>query len=677
MNVTLNTYALGHKSTNQINKINLNCYGNINNTGLQKDSFEKSPISFLGKLGEKYEDSILFSELELARLDYKPKLAPALKNGIDRLQVAEGENTESVEDQNNIKNLFPETYGQPCLTFKTSEEKKNSKPLKVGVLLSGGQASGGHNVITGLYDALKKANSKSEIYGILGGPKGLIKGKYTKLTNDKIDKYRNQGGFDMLVAGRDKIEKPEDFDGVLRTCKELGLNAVVIIGGDDSNTNAAVLAEWFKQKGEDIKVIGCPKTIDGDLKNEHIETSFGFDTATKTYSEIVGNIAKDTLSNQKYWQFVRVMGRAASHVALEVGVKTHPNITLISEEIKKNRLSTDDVAKQIAEIIAKRAEAGKNYGVAVIPEGLLEFTTDFSPLIKELDKIVIYSNPIADALEFLKTEEVISKDKSMDENLALLNEYILEHKHYKEEDKNAAVIKGYEKLPKELKEELIETFIKAHKKLNPKDLATELIAEQDLSASNNKTFDSMPSFIKKPILAPRDPHGNIAFSQIETEKFLIDKITKILKEMKAKGQYDGKFSTLTDFQGYGGRAGLPSNFDCDYGYSLGYSAAALINSGKTGYIATVNNLHEDAKNWTAGGTPLTTMMNMEERDGVSKPVIQKALVDLDGPVFKIFKQNRQEWTYNDKYLCPGPIQFDGETKDCITKTLKIESANKH
>lgn len=675
MNVTLNPFAIRQKNALSLNK------NNTNGMTMPKDFLGANQIDSVNFTGTsdastvRNSSEVDSSPLEVQRLKYQPKLPPAFAKGIDRLEIVEGETTESVADQDEIKALFPKTYGQPSLKFQKSKERKPAKPMNVGVLLSGGQASGGHNVITGLYDALKKANPRSEVYGILNGPKGLIEGNYTKLTDEIVNSYRNQGGFDMLVSSRAKIEKPEDFEGVLRTCKRLGLNAITIIGGDDSNTNAAVLAEWFKEKEENIQVIGCPKTIDGDLKNEHIETSFGFDTATKIYSEIVGNIAIDTLSNQKYWHFIRVMGRSASHVTLEVALKTHPNITLISEEIKQKGRSLDDVATLMAEIIANRAESGKNFGVAVIPEGLLEFTTDFSPLIKELDKIVVYANPIADALEVLRTEKVISKDNSTEKNLASLESYISKHKHYKEENKNEIVIKEYEKLPQTLKEELVDTYTKSHKKLNPRDLAVELIAEQNLNQANRKTFDSMPSFMKEPILKPRDPHGNIEFSKIKTEEFLIDKVTKVLKDMKAKGKYNGEFNALTDSQGYGGRAGLPSNFDCDYSYSLGYSAAALINSGKTGYIATVKNLYKDSDKWVAGGAPLTMMMNMERRGGKMKPVIQKALVDLNGPIFKKFKENRSNWAYNDKYLCSGPRQFSGGTEEFRTKTLRIEAEN--
>lgn len=675
MKVTLNPSVIGQKYSLSLNKINTNgmtmpkYFLGAN----QIDSVNFTGTSDVSPVRHYSEEN--FSPLEVQRLKYQPKLPPSLTKGIDRLEISEGETTESVADQDEIKALFKETYGQPSLKFQKSKERKPAKPMKVGVLLSGGQASGGHNVITGLYDAIKEANPRSEVYGILGGPKGLIDGKYTKLTDEVVDPYRNQGGFDMLISGRDKIEKPEDFEGVLRTCKRLGLNAITIIGGDDSNTNAAVLAEWFKKHGENIQVIGCPKTIDGDLKNEHIETSFGFDTATKTYSEIVGNIAIDTASAQKYWQFVKVMGRSASHVALEVGMKTHPNITLISEEIKQKGLSLDDVATLMADIIARRAESGKNYGVAVIPEGLLDFIPEIDPMIKALDTIVITAHPIADSFAELVSKKIINKKNLPEENLQIVKEHIQTRKHYADKDKNSKVIESFNALPEKVKNELVKLFVFSHRKLNPAALAVEMIAELSLDEKNAKVFESMPSLIKPQLLQPRDEHGNLPVSQIDTEKLLIEKITEKLKEMKAEGKYSGKFKALNDFQGYGGRAGLPSNFDCDYGYSLGYSAAALINSGKTGYIATIKNLYEDTDKWVAGGAPLTMMMNMERRGGKMKPVIQKAMVDLNGPIFKKFKENRSDWAYNDKYLCPGPIQFDGPTKDFKTKTLRIEAEN--
>lgn len=609
MNLTLNPYDISHKSKPSLNRINPSFLTpNIKLNNMPLDTFEKSQISFtsLNKKNELLDG--IFSPLEIARLQYQPKLTPAMRQGIAKLEVVEGDSTESISDQDEIKTLFPNTYGQPALTFKTTDERKPAKTMKVGIILSGGQASGGHNVITGIYDALKQANPKNEIYGFLGGPSGLVEGKCIKLTDETIDKHRNMGGFSMFGSGRTKLEKEAQFEKALANCKRLGISAVTIIGGDDSNTNAAVLAEWFKNKGEDIQIIGCPKTIDGDLKNENIETSFGFDTATKTYSETVGNIQKDAASAKKHWHFVKLMGRNASHVTLEVAMQTHPNITLISEEVAEKQMSLEDVVDSVASSIAKRSEAGKNYGVAVIPEGLIEFIPEMKSMISNLN----------DVLPELESNSRFSDVELSKEKFALV--------------------------------------------------------EEELEEENAKVYHSLPDLIKEQLLNERDPHGNVIVSAIDTDKLLIEMVKMKLDQMKKDGDYSGKFSTQSHFCGYEGRAGLPSNFDSDYCYSLGYSAAALINSGKTGYIATVKNLSEKTDKWIAGGTPLTMMMNMEKRNGEMKPVIKKALVDTNGPVFKELKKHREEWALSDNYLCPGPIQFYGPNKiaDKITETLKLE-----
>ncbi len=546
-----------------------------------------------------------FSPLEAARLSYQPKLPAVFKNGILALGITAGAATTAVADSDKIKELFPKTYGQPALTFDSSEKMSDAKPHKVGVILSGGQASGGHNVITGLYDALKGANPQTQVYGFLGGPKGLIDGKYIELTDDFVNDYRNQGGFDMIGSGRDKLEKEEQFESVLKNCKNMGIDAITIIGGDDSNTNAAMLAEWMAQKGEDIKVIGCPKTIDGDLKNAQIETSFGFDTATKTYSESVGNIERDMASSKKYWDFIKVMGRSASHVALEIALQTHPNMTLISEEVEAKNMTLGDVVNSIADSVVSRAKDGKNYGVIVITEGVIEFIPEFKSMISNLDKVL----PEAE-----KDAQYISS--SMD--------------------------KKYEKIASALNEDA------------------------------SKLFKSLPSNIKTQLLTEkRDSHGNFPVSALETDKLLIEMVKTELAKRKEQGTYDGKFAALSQFCGYEGRAGLPSNFDADYCYSLGYSAATLINSGKTGYIASVSNLKETPDKWIAGGSPVTMMMNMEERNGKMKPVIQKALVDLNGPVFAEFAKNRENWMKEDSYVNPGPIQFFGPEEMCDKKTMTL------
>ncbi|MCM1339059.1 MAG: diphosphate--fructose-6-phosphate 1-phosphotransferase, partial [Muribaculaceae bacterium] len=477
----------------------------------------------------------------------------------------------------------------------------------VGVILSGGQAPGGHNVIAGLYDALKNANSENKLYGFLGGPSGIIEGKYIEFTDEYIDSYRNTGGFDIIGSGRTKLETEEQFKSSLEVCKKLNISAVVIIGGDDSNTNAALLAEWFVKNNTGIQVIGCPKTIDGDLKNEQIEISFGFDTATKTYAELIGNIERDANSAKKYWHFVKIMGRSASHVALEASLQSQPNITLISEEVEAKKMSLSSIIDYMSDIIARRAENGKNFGIAVIPEGLIEFIPEMGSMISNL-------NDIMASLE---------KDSSF---------------------VNAASAEKFS------------------------------IVESKLDSENAKVYSSLPALIKEQLLADRDPHGNVQVSKIETEKLLIEMISARLSEMKKAGRFNGKFSAQSHFFGYEGRCAFPSNFDADYCYSLGYNAFALINFGLTGYLSSVRNLTAPASEWIAGGVPLTMMMNMEKRHGEMKPVIQKALVRLDGPVFKQLQDNREDWAMNDRYLFAGAIQYFGPSSvaDITTVTLQLE-----
>ena len=503
--------------------------------------------------------------LQEERLKYRPKLPSILSVGADRLNAVEGKQTTALKDADEIAEMFPNLYGQPIVTFdiKSGFNFKASPLRNVGVILSGGQAPGGHNVISGLYDALKEANPKSKIYGFLGGPSGIIDGKYIELTDEVIDKYRNTGGFDIIGSGRTKLDKEADFEKSLESCKKLGINSVVIIGGDDSNTNAALLAEWMLKNNTGVQVIGCPKTIDGDLKNEQIEASFGFDTAAKTYSELVGNIERDALSAKKYWHFIKVMGRSASHVALEVALQTHPNITLISEEVAAKQMPLDKIVNDIADVVAERAEQGKNYGTVIVPEGLIEFI--------------------------------------------------------------------------------------------PKD-----------------SLESLPDSIKSQF--SRDPHGNLEVSKIDTEKLLMEMVSEKLHKMAEHGEYTGKFSPQGHFLGYEGRCAFPSNFDADYCYSLGYNAAALLLTGKTGYMSTVKNLTAPYSKWQPGGVPLTSMMNIENRKGKDVPVIQKALVELDGKPFQQLAQNRKNWALNDDYLSPGPIQYYGPSRLCDqpTITLKLE-----
>ena len=550
-----------------------------------------------------------FSPLHKERLNYKPKLAGILSKGINNVKVSLGENTTAVKDKEEIKELFRDVYGQPIVSFNDNGETLNQTKKNVGVILSGGQAPGGHNVIAGLYDALKQSNPANKLYGFLGGPSGIIEGKYIEFDDKYIDSYRNTGGFDIIGSGRTKLETEEQFEQTLKTCKSLDIDAVVIIGGDDSNTNACMLAQWLKAKNTGIQVIGCPKTIDGDLKNSQIEISFGFDTATKTYSELVGNIERDANSAKKYWHFIKLMGRSATHVGLEVALQTQPNITLISEEVEAKKQSLKSIVDYITDVVVRRSNAGKNFGVALIPEGLIEFIPEMKTMISNLNDILA----------------VLEKDS------AFVNA--------SNEDKYKTI-------------------------------------EQKLDLTNASVFNSLPDLIKAQLLMDRDPHGNVQVSKIETEKLLIEMVKTNLKKLKAEGKYNGKFSEQAHFFGYEGRCAAPSNFDADYCYSLGYNAFALILGGFTGYLSCIKNLTEPANKWMAGGVPLTMMMNMEKRHGKMKPVIQKALVELDGPVFKEFEANREKWALNDCYVYPGAIQYFGPSEVCDVTTITLQLEQK-
>ena len=541
------------------------------------------------------------SALQLARAAYQPKLPKALQGAV---KIKEGQPTQSVGDQEEIKNLFPNTYGMPIVQFEPATEA-NTKKMNVGIILSGGQAPGGHNVITGLFDQIKKLNPENRLFGFILGPGGLVDHNYMELTADIIDNYRNTGGFDMIGSGRTKLEKVDQFEKGLEIIRELDIKAIVIIGGDDSNTNACVLAEYYAAKNYGVQVIGCPKTIDGDLKNDQIETSFGFDTACKTYSELIGNIERDCNSSRKYWHFIKVMGRSASHIALECALQTQPNICLISEEIEAKAMSLDDIVDYIANAVAARAADGNNYGSVIIPEGVIEFI----PAIKKL---------IAQLNDVLATPEAkeISRDEQVD-------------------------------------------FLKSH-----------------LTEENLKVFNSLPVGVARQLALDRDPHGNVQVSLIETEKLLSTMVSQKLEKMKKEGKYVGKFAALHHFFGYEGRCAAPSNFDADYCYALGTSAAQLIANGKTGYMAIVKNTTAPAEQWIAGGVPITMMMNMEKRAGEMKPVIRKALVELDGAPFKEFAAHRDEWARKTAYVYPGPIQYWGPTEVCDqpTRTLALEQA---
>ena len=543
------------------------------------------------------------SALQKERAGYQPKLPKALQGAV---KVQEGAPTQSVDNQEDIKKLFPNTYGMPLVEFVPADSANNAK-INVGIILSGGQAPGGHNVISGLFDEVKKLNPENRLYGFLMGPGGLVDHNYIEITAENLQAYRNTGGFDMIGSGRTKLEKEEQFEKGLEILRKLDIKAVVIIGGDDSNTNACVLAEYYAAKQYGVQVIGCPKTIDGDLKNDQIETSFGFDTATKTYSELIGNIERDCNSARKYWHFIKLMGRSASHIALECALQTQPNICLISEEIEAKDQTLNDIVENIAEVVAYRAAQGNNFGVVLIPEGLIEFVPAIGRLIQELNDLLA-----AHGAEYLNLDKQAQRV------------YILEH----------------------------------------------------LSAENKATFETLPEGVARQLSLDRDPHGNVQVSLIETEKLISAMVAAKLDQWKKEGKYTGKFAAQHHFFGYEGRCAAPSNFDADYCYALGSSAAQLIANGKTGYMAIVKNTTAPADQWKAGGVPITMMMNMERRNGEMKPVIRKALVELDGAPFKTFAAQRDKWAKETCYVYPGPIQYWGPSSVCdlTTKTLELEQA---
>lgn len=545
------------------------------------------------------------SPLSVARAAYQPKLPKALNADV---ALEKGNPTQSVGNQEQIKQLFPNTYGLPLVHFVEGQPKVH-KTINVGVILSGGQAPGGHNVISGIFDGLKKLNPANKLYGFLGGPSGLVDHKYKELTSDIIDRYRNSGGFDIIGSGRTKLEQTWQFDKGAEICKQLGISAIIIIGGDDSNTNACILAEYYAQKKLPIQVIGCPKTIDGDLKNDAIETSFGFDTACKTYAELIGNIQRDAASALKYWHFIKLMGRSASHIALECALQTHPNVCIISEEVAEKNWTLRNVIDMIVDSVIRRAEQGYNYGTVLVPEGLLEFVPDMKALIAELNDL------LADDTEF---------------------------KQIRTSEKNAYI-------------------------------------ERHLSQANAETFRSLPAFIASQLTMDRDAHGNVQVSLIETEKLLIEMTKVRLAELKDKGTYKGDFKTISHFFGYEGRCAFPSNFDADYCYSLGYNAANLIDNGLTGYMSIIKNTYYAADKWLAGGVPISSMMNMEHRNGKDVPVIRKSLVDLHGAPFRCLEQLRPVWSGpTDHFAAPGPIQLFGPEEVCDrrTRTLYLETLDK-
>ena len=548
------------------------------------------------------------SPLQKARYSYQPKLPMILRSEMSEIEAVEGAKTESARDKEKIQALFPTTFGQKEISFQKGKSKAEKKKHVVGVILSGGQAPGGHNVVSGLYDALKKADKDNELIGFLGGPSGLTDDKFIVFTDEYINEFRNTGGFDIIGSGRTKLETTEQFEKAAAVCKKHGITAITIIGGDDSNTNAAVLAEYFKAHDTGVQVIGCPKTIDGDLKNDDIEISFGFDTATRTYSELIGNIERDANSAKKYWHFIKLMGRSASHIALECALETQPNVCLISEEIEKKEMSLSQIADYVAKSVADRAENGMNFGVVLIPEGLVEFVPEVKKLISEINDTLA-----AKAEEFEKA--VSPKDK-----VAFMHKY--------------------------------------------------------LTAESDAVFSILPESIQAQMMADRDPHGNVQVSRIESEKLVSSLVEAKLAEMKKEGKYNGKFNPLHHFFGYEGRCAFPSNFDSDYCYSLGYNAFMLIQSGCTGYLSSIRNLSAPASEWKAGGMPITKMMNIERRHGEDKPVIKKALVELDGKPFKYFEERRDKWAKETCFTYPGAIQYYGPESVCdiTTVTLKLEQS---
>ena len=541
------------------------------------------------------------SNLQIARAAYQPKLPLAL---LGPVKAVEGAPTQSVGNQEEIKALFPNTYGMPVIEFEAGEAQQ-LPAINVGVILSGGQAPGGHNVISGLFDGIKSINPDSKLYGFILGPGGFVDHKYMELTADIIDEYRNTGGFDIIGSGRTKLEKEDQFEKGIEILRELNIKALVIIGGDDSNTNACVLAEYYAAKNYGVQVIGCPKTIDGDLKNEQIETSFGFDTACKTYSELIGNIQRDCNSARKYWHFIKLMGRSASHIALECALQCQPNICLVSEEVEAKAMSLDDVVTYIATAVAKRAEDGKDFGTVLIPEGLIEFIPAIKKLIAELNDV-------------LASEEAQTLGRSQQID-----------------------------------------YVKQH--ISPENLAV---------------FNSLPTSVARQLALDRDPHGNVQVSLIETEKLLSAMVAAKLDRWKKSGKYKGKFATQHHFFGYEGRCAAPSNYDADYCYSLGFNASRLIANGKTGYMSIIKNTTAPAAEWIAGGVPITMMMNLERRNGKMKPVIRKALVELDGAPFKYFASKRDEWARETKYVYPGPIQYFGPTEVCDQPTITLQLEQK-
>lgn len=520
------------------------------------------------------------------RRDYQPRL-PRVFSSFSQLCLREDLQVFKIEPD--VKALLEPICHQHRVLLTTVGEPLPRRPLLVGVVFSGGQAAGGHNVISGLFDALMRFHPSSRLFGFLNGPSGVVKGDSIELTAAHVAPYRNQGGFDLIGSGRTKIETPEQFAEAKQVVEKLQLDGLVIIGGDDSNTNAALLADYFLREQCICRVIGVPKTIDGDLRSEDVEISFGFDTACKTYSEFIGNIARDALSARKYTFFIKLMGRSASHIALECALQTHANLTLIGEELAERKITLSQLVNEIADLIVLRAEAGKNYGVILIPEGILEFIPECRSLINELNTALANSTP----------EEAIAA----------------------------------------------------------------------LTPASAACLQAMPGTIQKQLLMDRDPHGNVQVSKIESERLLLEMVESELKRRCFKG----KFSGQPLFCGYEGRSGFPSPFDTHYCYALGYMAAFLLQGGLTGYMAFIKGLTHPVEEWEGGGVPLAPLIHIERRKGKAKPVIAKAMVDLQGGAFMAFQNSRQKWAIEDHYIYPGPMQFFGprELSDSIPLSLTL------
>jgi pyrophosphate--fructose-6-phosphate 1-phosphotransferase len=546
------------------------------------------------------------SPLHNARFAYIPKFPEIFASPIASIKAIPTEVIEPKQDKEALKEIFEHSFGKPAMKFGTGENIFAAKTLQVGVLLSGGPAPGGHNVISGLFDGLKKGSSSSRLIGFKGGPSGLVNNSFLEITADLVDAYRNTGGFDMVGSGRTKIETPEQFEKALATAKLHNLDALVVVGGDDSNTNAALLAEYFATHGSSICVVGVPKTIDGDLRNEWIEASFGFDTATRTYSELIGNICRDAPSGRKYWHFIRLMGRSASHIALECALQTRANVTLISEEVAAKAMSLGQVVDTIASSVIARASKGENFGVVLIPEGLIEFVPEMKTLISAINDLLAHEGKEFKDLSGIAEQRDFMKKRLLPEASTL--------------------------------------------------------------------FASLPEDIQAQLCWDRDPHGNVQVSRIETEKLLISMVRERLSKAAEEGLYSGKFDFQSHFLGYEGRCAFPTNFDADYCYSLGFTAYLLALNGFTGYIASIRNLASPASEWIPGGIPLVSMMNIEHRHGSDKPVIKKALVELDGKPFHYFATQRDKWALSSDYRLPGGIQYFGPPAitDAPSLTLQIE-----